>query len=162
MSSPHGRARVSSRNPEAFAVCDRCGMIYNHTDLHWQFDWAGTVLINKRVLVCNRCTDVPQQQLRTIILPADPVPVQNPRPFNYLQANTNYRSTSGQDTVDFWTGIPKPGTNIRVTDDENPRVMNQTGAAEGSLNNEPGTIQPGTDPADIGLPSDNNTIPKVE
>lgn len=162
MSRPHGRARVSSRNPEAFAVCDRCGVIYNHTDLHWQHDWAGISLINKRMLVCNRCTDEPQQQMRTIILPADPVPVQNPRSFNYLKANTDYRTTSGQDTVDFFTGIPIPGQTIRVTSDNDPRVTIQTGSAAGSLNNEPGTVQPGTNPADIGLPRDNTTIPKVE
>jgi hypothetical protein len=43
-------------------------------------DWAGVQLINKRILVCPKCLDKPQQQLRAIVLPADPVPIRNPRP----------------------------------------------------------------------------------
>jgi len=43
-------------------------------------DWRGTSLMNLRILVCTRtCNDKPQAQLRAIILPADPVPVRNPR-----------------------------------------------------------------------------------
>ena len=77
--SKAGRARVSSTRPQAQAVCDRDGLWYNRVDLRWQYDWAGTSLINKRILVCKRCLDRPQQQLRAIIIPADPVPIQNPR-----------------------------------------------------------------------------------
>lgn len=78
--SKAGRARVSSTRPQAQAVCDRCGLWYSHVDLRWQYDWAGTSLINKRILVCARtCLDKPQQQLRAIIIPADPVPINNPR-----------------------------------------------------------------------------------
>jgi len=29
---PHGRARVSARNPRALAICDRCGFLYNHVN----------------------------------------------------------------------------------------------------------------------------------
>ena len=36
-------------------------------------------MTNLRFLVCRRCLDVPNQQLRAIILPADPVPINNPR-----------------------------------------------------------------------------------
>lgn len=78
-----GRARTSMRNPRAHAICDRCGFRYNHDELRFQFDWAGTSLINKQILVCQRCIDKPQQQLRAIILPADPVPIRNPRPEYY-------------------------------------------------------------------------------
>lgn len=87
--SKAGRARVSARRPQAQAVCDRCGMWYNHVDLVWQYDWAGSSLVNKRILVCKRtCLDKPQQQLRAIIIPADPVPIKNPRtePFNEDEA----------------------------------------------------------------------------
>lgn len=77
--SKAGRARTSVTRPQAQAVCDRCGIWYSHSDLRWQFDWAGTSLINKRILVCRRCLDKPQPQLRAIILPADPVPIANPR-----------------------------------------------------------------------------------
>ena len=66
--SQSGRARTSASNPQAFAVCDRCGIWYNHVDLQWQYDWAGSSLINKRLLVCGRCLDVPQQQLRAIVV----------------------------------------------------------------------------------------------
>ncbi len=76
---PHGHARVDPRNPEAFGECDRCGRWFNHVDLSWQFQWAGTHLQNLRILVCRRCLDVPQEQLRTIILPPDPPPIMNAR-----------------------------------------------------------------------------------
>lgn len=77
--SRSGRARTSSTRPQAFAVCDRCSFWYNHVDLRWQFQWQGTSMTNLRFLVCRRCLDVPNQQLRAIILPADPVPINNPR-----------------------------------------------------------------------------------
>lgn len=111
---PHGRARVSSRNPQAFAICDRCGFLHNHNKLQWQFDWAGASLINKRILVCDTCLDTPQQQLRAIILPADPVPILNPRVQNYVDASTDYRTTQGN-TVNSQTGIPVIGGDTRQT-----------------------------------------------
>ena len=77
--SRSGRARTDARNPRAFAICDRCALWYNHYQLSWQYDWAGASLINKRILVCNTCYDTPQEQLRAIIVPADPVPIVNPR-----------------------------------------------------------------------------------
>ena len=77
--SKAGRARTSIRRPQAFAVCDRCGMWNNHYKLAWQFQWAGTGLVNQRILVCPPCLDRPSQQLRAIIIPADPVPIRNPR-----------------------------------------------------------------------------------
>lgn len=82
---PKGRASVSTSNPRAFGVCDRCSRWYNHDKLQWQFDWAGPRLMDKRILVCRTCLDVPQQQLRTITLPPDPVPIQNPRPEPFFQ-----------------------------------------------------------------------------
>lgn len=105
-----GRARTSSRNPRAFGVCDRCAIWYNHHQLKWQFDWAGASLINKRILVCDTCYDTPQNQLRAIILPADPVPVVNPRtePVEYDETNT--RVTSVTPTIDPVTGLQIPGT----------------------------------------------------
>lgn len=91
-----GRAKTSPSNPRAHAICDRCGFRYNHYTLRWQMDWAGASLINKRLLVCDRCYDEPQQQLRAIIIPADPVPIINPRPEAFVDAETDYRVTSGQ------------------------------------------------------------------
>jgi hypothetical protein len=126
-----GRARVSSRNPQAAAACDRCGFIYNHIDLKWQFDWAGASLINKRILVCRHCYDTPQNQLRAIVIPADPTPIMNPRTVNYEAAEIDTRFTSGQNTIDPITGIPIPGGDTRITQDDQVRVTQQVGPLEG-------------------------------
>lgn len=67
--------------PEAFAFCDRCGFRYNRSQLVWQMDWRGNAIANLRILVCTRtCDDIPQPQLRPIIVGPDPVPVKDPRP----------------------------------------------------------------------------------
>jgi len=159
--SQSGRARTSSRNPRAFAVCDRCGIWYNHDQLNWQFDWAGASLINKRILVCRTCYDEPQNQLRAIVIPADPVPVMNPRVESFIADETNYRTTSGQDTVNYPTGIPVPGDDKRITQDDNNRVTQQTGEPNGGLNQEPGTDPNAPGNNDPGLPYDNTTVPKT-
>ena len=80
---PTGRARANQSKPQAHAICDRCQFTYNLVDLKWQWIWAGVKLQNIRLLVCDTCYDTPQQQLRTIILPPDPLPVINPRPEQY-------------------------------------------------------------------------------
>lgn len=156
---PHGRARVSARNPRAFAICDRCGFLMNHDRLQWQYDWAGASLINKRILVCDTCLDVPQQQLRAIVVPADPVPIQNPRIQDYVTAETNYRSTSGQDTVNQQTGIPVPGTVQRITQNNNNRVTQQTGEPPFGLNVLPGTLIASPGNGNPTLPYGNTSIP---
>jgi hypothetical protein len=74
------RARVNTRSPEAFAICDRCGFLYNHVDLRWQYEWRGNNLTNTRFLVCAPCYDVPFELNRPKYLPPDPVPVLNARP----------------------------------------------------------------------------------
>ena len=55
----------------------------NHRDLQWQMQWAGTQLINTRILCYADELDVPQRQLGTIILPPDPVSVVQARPEPY-------------------------------------------------------------------------------
>lgn len=142
--SRSGRARTSARNPRAFGVCDRCALWYNHQNLKWQYDWAGASLINKRILVCDTCYDTPQNQLRAIILPADPTPIVNPRVEPYLWDSTDYRQVSGYNTVDPYTGIPVPRGDVRVTTDDNDptvdkRVTQQTGEAPNGTNQLPGT-----------------------
>lgn len=155
-----GHARISSRRPQAAAVCDRCGAIYNHVDLQWQYDWGGATLINKRLLVCRSCLDEPQQQLRSIVIPADPQPIQNPRPQDFAGKATTLRTIEGS-TTDFWTGIPIPGGDTRETEGGALRVTQQTGFASGSLNQEPGTDPnaPGND--DPGLPYGNDEVPNT-
>jgi hypothetical protein len=142
--SRSGRARTSSRNPQAFAICDRCAIWYNHVDLKWQFDWAGASLINKRILVCDTCYDVPQNQLRAIIIPADPVPIINPRVEPYAWDEIDRRQVSGNNTVNPQTGIPVQQGDTRVTtiDGDIPdrtRVTQQTGEAPYGTNQKPGT-----------------------
>jgi hypothetical protein len=105
-------------------------------------DWAGPGLINKRLLVCRRCLDTPQDQLRSILIPADPIPILNPRPQNFEEVETDTRVTSGQNTVDFWTGLPVPGGNTRITQDDQARVTQATGSAPGSFNPLPGVPDP--------------------
>ena len=137
--SRSGRARVDASNPRAFAICDRCSFTYNHYQLSWQYDWAGASLINKRLLVCDTCNDVPQEQLRAIIVPADPVPIINPRTPDYATQETNNRFTSGQNTVDPITNIPIVGGNNRITQDSQNRVTQTTGEAPYGTNQKPGT-----------------------
>ena len=158
---PHGRAKVSTKNPQAFAICDSCGFLFNHYRLTWQFEWAGNKLINQRQLVCPRCNDIPNQQLRAIILPADPMPIQNPRVQNYAQAETNNRFTSGGNTVDPETGIPVIGGSMRITENDDYRVTQTTGEPPGGLNEQPGTDPnaPGND--DPGLPYGFDEVPKT-
>lgn len=80
---PHGRAAVNPSNPKAWAICDRCQFTYNHVNLKWQYDWQGSRMMDQRLLVCDRCYDTPQTQLRIIVLPNDPPPIENPRPQRY-------------------------------------------------------------------------------
>jgi len=136
---PHGRAKVSTRSPDPFAICDNCGFLYNHSELRFQLQWSGNKLVNLRQLVCRRCNDIPQTQLRAIVLPADPMPVLNPRVQNYQAAVTDYRATSGQNTVNPTTGIPIPGNTLRITENDDFRVTQQTGEPPGGKNTLPGT-----------------------
>ena len=77
---PHGRAYLDLYKPSAWGICDRCGIKYNMSDLAPQFDWAGAVMMNTRLMVCNRCMDKPSIFKKTIILPPDELPVKDPRP----------------------------------------------------------------------------------
>lgn len=159
--SRSGRARTSPSGPQAHAICDRCGFRYNHVDLQWQFDWRGATLQNTRILVCDRCNDDQQQQLRAIVIPADPVPIMNPRVQDFVAASTTKRATSGQNTTDPTTGIPIPGDVVRITQDDSTRVTQQTGEPPGGLNQRPGTNPnaPGND--NPGLPYGNTNVPKT-
>ena len=60
------------------------------------------------VLVCtgaNGCWDIPQMQLRTIIIPPDPVPVLNPRPEQYSAEVPSYASTLTGNHMVTMTGV---------------------------------------------------------
>ena len=115
--SQSGRARVSAKNPQAFAVCQRCGMWYNRVNLQFQNEWRGTSLQNIWILVCKDCLDTPQEQLRAIVLPADPTPVFYPSIENFDAADSDYRATSQIIPPDPVTGIPLSPTTLRITED---------------------------------------------
>ena len=103
---------------------------------------------------------MPQAQLRAIVLPADPVPIQNPRVQDYAAAETNTRITQGN-TTDPVTGLPVIGGQTRITQDDNTRVTQQTGEPPGGLNEQPGTDPNAPGDNDPGLPYNNTTVPKT-
>ena len=75
------RARVNPSHPEEWAICDLCGILRNHVDLAWQYEWRGNDLTNTWFLVCkDTCLDKPFQLDRPRILPPDPEPVKYARP----------------------------------------------------------------------------------
>lgn len=85
---PHGvGVTVDRYSPSAQAVCDRCGRWWNKYKLTFQYEWFGARTQNTNMLVCPPCLDDLQEQLRVIVLPADPAPVQNPRPERYTTDN---------------------------------------------------------------------------
>lgn len=116
---PTGRAVVSATKPAALAVCDRCGLTYNLKDLKWQFQWAGMQLQNLRILVCHPCLDIPSIQLKTIILPPDPVPLPNVRPEPYSAEVPSYMSEEDGTTFITTTGDSLV-TSIQVTPTPDP------------------------------------------
>ena len=164
MSLPHGRAKVDSTSPRAFAICDRCGFLYNHSSLHWQYDFRGRSLANLRILVCETCEDKPQPQLKPRIIPPDPMPIPNARPERYQQYETDTRITQGN-TTDFWTGLPIAGGDTRVTQAGNTRTVQATGEPPYGRDNTPGTSfqVPGNDALgpSQGLPYGYSEVPQT-
>lgn len=112
----HGRARVDPNSPSAFGRCDRCGFWYNHKNLRFQFDYRGPQLQNLRFLVCEKCYDKPQAQLKPLILTEDPLPVINARPEDLNAAFSAYLAEPGS-TIDPQTGIPVPNNVDLITED---------------------------------------------
>lgn len=85
--------RVDPNNPEGAGECDRCGCWFQLVELQWQMQWSGTHLYNTGSLVCDGCLDIPQEQLRTIILPPDPLPLINARVPNFAYEEQTVRIT---------------------------------------------------------------------
>lgn len=126
-----GRARTSAKKPQAHAICDRCGFRYNFVDLSWQYDWRGAAVQNLRVLVCKPCTDRPQEQLRAIVLPADPTPIVNARTQDFSISETDLRATSAPVVLDPITGLPVASQDYRVTVDCQNRTTTPYGVPVG-------------------------------
>lgn len=113
---PHGRARVDPSRPQGWATCDRCGFLRNLVDLQYQYQWAGTNLVNLQLKVCPTCLDVPAPFLRTIIIPPDPPPLVDPRPEPYALDEIDYRVTEDGEQ--------------RVTEDDIDRVTASTASED--------------------------------
>lgn len=112
---PTGRATVSPTYPQAHGICDFCGFRYLHKDLRWNIDWRGPRLQNLRFLVCESCWDTPQQNgQRTIILPADPVPIQNARPEFYVYDDNPLSALGANPSPFLWKYSNQIGTMVNA------------------------------------------------
>lgn len=80
-------------------------------------DWRGATMQNIRILVCKTCYDKPQEQLRAIVVPADPTPIVQARTENYVADESNVRVISQPTVLDPVTGLQIPPTTQRVTED---------------------------------------------
>lgn len=85
--------RVDPSSPSGAGQCDLCGRWFNLRDLRQQSEWAGTHIYIFNSLRCEECLDVPNEQLRTIILPPDPEPLQNSRVPNFAFEEQTVRIT---------------------------------------------------------------------
>lgn len=110
-----GRARTSPSRPQAHSICQRCGFRVNRVDMINQTEWRGAALLAINIFVCDRCLDTPQEQLRAIILPADPVPVLLPFPEPFQADETNNMTLTTGSTTDPTTGLPVPATTTMQT-----------------------------------------------
>ena len=83
----HGqqRAFANPRNIDPYAICDRCGMLYGHSTMAFQYVYAGNALVKTGLLVCQPCLDIPFQNNRPIKTGPDPVPIKDPRPAPWIQ-----------------------------------------------------------------------------
>lgn len=80
-----GRSNPQPYASRARGVCDRCQFVWDHFKLQWEMEYRGNSLMRTGFLVCPPCLDVPYQGRRPVLLPADPVPILNPRTEPLLQ-----------------------------------------------------------------------------
>lgn len=106
-----GHGRVNPSNPTASGYCDSCDCVYPLAELKFQYEYRGTSQQNTWFRRCPRCLDIPQPQLKPLLLPADPYPVQYPRVgfvqqemYNGIPA-TNWDSLYGawDDSTSTWS-----------------------------------------------------------
>jgi hypothetical protein len=113
----------------------RCGLWFNRVNLSFQYQWRGTQLTNIYILVCQKCLDIPTDQNRAIVLPADPTPVYFPSVEQFESDETNYRTTLPI-PIDPIVGIPVPArAALRVTQDAENRITQPIGCPEGLIQN---------------------------
>lgn len=83
------KAKGAVSGPEAAGCCDRCGDLWALRQLRFQHQWRGESLFNLQIRVCPKCYDVPSAFLKTIRIPADPIPVYQPRPPQWATMENN-------------------------------------------------------------------------
>lgn len=113
--SKAGRARTRPRSPEAQAVCQRCGFWTQRNRLINQPAWRGAALLPINIYVCHRCLDVPTEQLRAIVLTADPVPVYKPFTEPFLADETGNSPPYGVPTGLDINAVMPQGVNTAGT-----------------------------------------------
>jgi hypothetical protein len=92
MGRPQSRhVKVDPTNPLGAGQCDLCGRWWQLRELRPQQEWAGTHLYTFYSMRCRECWDIPQEQLRTIILPPDPPPLLNARVPNFAYEEQTVR-----------------------------------------------------------------------
>lgn len=112
LGNPQGFARTNRRHPQAFAICDTCGLQYNRVDLVQDMEYQGNQLRWTGFLVCKRtCNDEPQPQLTTPILPRDPQPIDQPRVEQYVDTEIQQAASSRPISVPIpIAGLPGDNT----------------------------------------------------
>jgi hypothetical protein len=82
-----------------------------------------------KILVCDKCYDKPQPQLKPIMTTQDPLPVINARPEDLAYINNDYRVTQGGDfmLLDGGSGFTGAGT-------INGTVLTISSVTSGTLN----------------------------
>lgn len=106
-------------NIRPLGQCDLCAFVFHLDELQYQMEYRGMQLQSTGWLRCPPCMDIPQPQMKPIILPPDPVSVQNARPVNYDQANNDYLATQGGDHIveeDEDPIVAQPNGNVMLDD----------------------------------------------
>lgn len=112
------RASVSGNAPRAWGTDDCSGFVGNHKDMVWQWDWAGTKLVKKNVLVYEDQLDKPQRQLGTLILPPDSVPAYNAKPEPYAIDEAMHQNYVTEDGLIYYAASGGGPTVLYVTETE--------------------------------------------
>lgn len=133
MPYPHNlRAPVSPWKPEPVGICDRCGFLYPDSRLVWQFDWRGNAMANLRIRVCtDRCLDEPFGNNRPLLIPPDPEPIKDARPWHYAS-----QSQGGSPQLEI---EPDEGPTNLINDGGWLVIVNALGWPNG-----PATLPPGS------------------
>ena len=101
---------VDDSSPLARGLCDKTGFVFRHVDLVKQMEWRGNSLVWTGFLVGRPYEDVPNEQLRTILFPPDPVPVDMARPYRPSPVFWENQSVYWEDlqilSWESWSGTP--------------------------------------------------------